>query len=87
MTEQLNELSDKIAEVYNLELAEELTDIFVDLTDQIKEDDHKYFNLVKKLAKLQIEYEKMKEEKERQETIVNVYKSAYDVAKDLYDNT
>ena len=86
MTETLLEkLSDEITEVYNLELAKELTDIFVDLVDQIKEDDYRYFNLVKKLAKLEIEKGKIKEEKERQERIVSVYRDAYDVAKEVYD--
>ena len=37
MTETLLEkLSSKIAEVYDLELAEEITDIFIHLTEQIK---------------------------------------------------
>ena len=86
MTETLLErLSGTIVKVYDLELAEELTDIFVDLTDQIREDDYRYFNLAKKLAELQMRYEKMKEEKERQERIVKSYKTAYDVAKDMYD--
>ena len=68
MTEQLLEkLSTKLTEVYDLELAEELTDIFMGLTKQIKEDDYRYFNLVKKLAKLEVKKEKIREEKERQE--------------------
>ena len=68
MTEQLLErLSNKLSEVYNLKLAQELTDIFADLTDQIKEDDYKYFDLVKKHAELQVKYERMKEERDRAE--------------------
>ena len=74
----LRKLSDKITEIYNLELAGELTDIFVDLTREIKEDSYRYFNLVKKLAKREIE-------KERQEEIAKSYKKAYDVAKEVYD--
>ena len=88
MTETLlGQLSEKINEVYDLNLAEELiiTDIFVDLVDQIKEDDYRYFNLIKKLAKMEIANQKIKREAERQERIVNVYKTAYDVAKDMYD--
>ena len=66
MTEQLLEqLSNKLTEVYNLELAIELTNIFVKLTDKIKEDDHKYFDLVRKLAELQVQYEKLEKEKEQ----------------------
>ena len=74
----LRKLSDKILEVYNLEHAEEFTNIFTDLTKEIKEDSYRYFNLVKKLAKCE-------GEKERQERIVNVYKEAFDVAKDVFD--
>ena len=66
MTETLlRKLSDKISEVYDLSFAKELTDIYVELTEQIKEDDYKYFNLVKDLAELQVKYEKIKEEKDR----------------------
>ena len=67
----LRKLSDKISEIYDLSLAKELTDIYVDLTKQIKEDDYNYFNLVKDLAALEIE-------KERQENIVKVCEKAYD---------
>ena len=74
----LRKLSDKITKIYNLELAGELTDIFVDLTKEIKEDSYRYFNLVKKLAKREIE-------KERQEEIAKSNKKAYDVAKEVYD--
>ena len=44
--EILKELSDKISKVYNLELVKELTNIYVNLADQIRKDDHKYFELV-----------------------------------------
>ena len=51
MTETLlRELSGKIVEVYDLDLAMELTEIFEDLTEQINEDSNRYFNLAKKLA-------------------------------------
>ena len=43
----------------------------MDLTEQIKEDNYNYFNLVKDLAALEIE-------KERQENIVKVCEKAYD---------
>lgn len=58
--EILKELSNKISEVYNLELAKELTDIYVNLADQIREDDHKYFELVRKSAELEVEKDKYK---------------------------
>ena len=68
MTEKLlEELSDKFNEVYDLKLNTELTDIFVNLTDQIKEDDRKYFSLVKKLTVLQVKCEKLEKEKEQAE--------------------
>ena len=68
----------KISEVYELDLAEELTDIFVDLTKEIKEDSYRYFNLAKKLAKCE-------KEKERQEIIAKSYKKAFAVAKEVFD--
>ena len=60
----LRKLSDRISEVYNLELVKELSEIFIDLTKEIKEDEYKYFNLVRELAELEIEYEKIKKERE-----------------------
>ena len=81
----LEKLSSKINDVYDLNLAEELTDTFVDLTDQIKEDSYRYFNLVKKLAKLEVKKEKIEKGKERRERIVSVYKDAYKVAKEVFD--
>ena len=79
MTETLLEkLSSKITEVYDVELAKEITDIFIDLTEQIKEDSYRYFNLVKKLAKREIE-------KERQERVAESYKKAFEVAKETYN--
>ena len=63
MTETvLEKLSSKITDVCDLELAGELTDIFVNLTEQIKEDSHRYLNLVKKLAQREIEKEKIEKE-------------------------
>ena len=68
MTEKvLEELSNKFNEVYNLELNAELTDIFVNLVKQVKEDNRKYFGLAKKLAKLQVRCEKLEKEKEQAE--------------------
>ena len=65
MTEKLLErLSRKLTEVYDLELAEELTDLFVELTEEIKEDDYKYFELVRKHAELEVRYEKLEKEKD-----------------------
>ena len=63
--EILRELSDKISEAHNLELVKELTNIYVNLADQIREDDHKYFELVKKSAELEVKRHKYKEEYKR----------------------
>ena len=68
MSEKLLEkLSGKLNEVYDLELQEELTNIFVNLVREVKEDNHKYFSLTRKLAELQVEHEKMGREKEQAE--------------------
>ena len=47
----LKNLNDKIAEVYDLDLAEEMTDIYIDLTDRIDVMSRNYWKLVKALAK------------------------------------
>ena len=59
----LEELSNKLNEIHDLELNAELTDIFAKLTDQIKEDNRKYFSLAKKLAELQVRCEKSEKER------------------------
>ena len=59
----LEKLSGKITEVYDPEINKELTDIFVKLSDQVKEDDRKYFNLARKLAMLQVRCEKLERER------------------------
>ena len=60
----LKDLNDKIAEVYNLDLAEEMTDIYIDLTDRIDVMSRSYWKLVKVLAKTEKErdeyYKKLK---------------------------
>ena len=51
----LMELDSKIAEVYDLDLAEEMTDIYIDLTDRLDEFSSQYWKLVKALAKTEKE--------------------------------
>ena len=46
----LMDLDSKIAEVYDLDLAEEMSDIYVDLTDRVNELSRNYWKLVKSLA-------------------------------------
>ena len=59
----LEELSNKFNEIYDLELNAELTNILINLVKQVKEDNRNYFSLVIKLAKLQVEYEKLEKER------------------------
>ena len=64
MSEKLLEkLSNKFNEIYDLELNAELTDILINLVKEVKEDNRKYFSLARKLAKLQVEYEKLEKER------------------------
>ena len=46
----LMDLDSKIAEVYDLDLAEEMSDIYIDLTDRVNELSKNYWKLVKALA-------------------------------------
>ena len=47
----LKELDNKITDVYDLNLAKEMTDIYIDLTDRVNELSSQYWKLVKALAK------------------------------------
>ena len=69
--ENLEELSDKIAEVYDLELAEELTVIFEDLTENINDYSKQYWSLVKKLAACEKERDEERSAREQAERLVN----------------
>ena len=64
LKEVLKDLNDKIAEVYNLDLAEEMTDIYIDLADRIDVMSRNYWKLVKALVKTEKErdeyYKKLK---------------------------
>ena len=66
----LKELSDKIAEVYDLELAEEMTVIFEDLSDNINENSKRYWSLVKKLAVVERERDEERSAREQAEKLV-----------------
>ena len=63
----LEKLSGKLNKVYDPELQEELTNIFVNLVKEVKEDNHKYFSLVRKLAELEMELERVEKEREQAE--------------------
>ena len=53
--ELLRKLSDKIAEIYDLEFAEKFTGIFEDLVSHIKDKSKRHWRLVKKLAAIEKE--------------------------------
>lgn len=48
--ELLKDLSERISEVYDIDLAEEMTDIFIDLSNNIDEMSERYWSLVRSLA-------------------------------------
>ena len=82
--EILEELSSKIAEVYDLELAKEFTEIYENLADHIYEDADEHFELTKKLAEMEIKKDRYKEEYGR---IYNEYKrvkGAFEFAREEY---
>ena len=85
--EILEELSDEISEVYDLELAEEMTDIFEDLTSKIDEDLKQYWSLVKKLATIEKERDKLRKELEEEritkESMTRSFRTATDVAMEV----
>ena len=51
--ELLQQLSDKISEVYDVDLAKEMTDIFIDRSNNINEMSDRYWSLVKSLAMIE----------------------------------
>ena len=55
--ELLRKLSDKIAEIYDLEFAEEFTEIFEDLASRMKDKSKRHWRLVKKLAAIEKEHD------------------------------
>ena len=58
--EVLRELSDKIAEVYDLELAGEMTDMYIDLVTRADEASGKYWKLVRTLAAVEKERDELR---------------------------
>ena len=70
----LKDLDSKIAEVYDLDLAEEMTDIYIDLSDRLDEFSSQYWKLVKALAKTEKERDDLAIEKDQAEYDTNYYK-------------
>lgn len=66
LKEILEDLSAKISVIYNLELAEEMTDIYVDLVSRVNKLSKKYWKLASALATIEKErddlHNKFKEE-------------------------
>ena len=93
----LKELNDKITEVYDLDLVEEMTDIYVDLTDRIDAMSRNYWKLVKALATVEKErdeyYKKFKEEEitskiksESLMTCIDTAKKMLEEEREIQDN-
>ena len=85
----LIELDSKITEVYDLNLAEEMTDIYMDLTDRINEFSSQYWRLVKVLARIEKERDDLHQELEK-EKITSMSKSesnkvCFDTAKKMLE--
>ena len=87
--EVLRELSDKIAEVYDLELAEEMTDIYIDLVTRADDASKKYWKLVKALAAIGKERDelrnKLNEEQITSESMRKSFSIATGTAKKMID--
>ena len=63
----LEKLSGKLNEVHDPKLQEELTNILTNLVKEVKEDNYEYFRLVRKLAELEMELERVEKEKKQAE--------------------
>ena len=85
----LKELNDKITEVYDLDLAEEMTDIYIDLTDRIDVMSRNYWKLVKALATIEKErdeyYKKLKIEEMKSKSKSESLKVCIDTAKKMLE--
>ena len=89
LKEVLRELSDKIAEVYNLELAGEMTNIYIDLVTRADDASRKYWKLVKTLAAIEKERDglrkKLEEERVTNESKTKSFDIATETAKKMID--
>ena len=63
----LEKLSGKLNEVHDPKLQEELTSILASLVREVKEDNYEYFRLVRKLAELQMNFERVEKGREQAE--------------------
>ena len=65
----LKSISDKISEIYDLDLAEEFTDIIVELIRRVKETSRRYWKLVRTLAAIEKERDELLKELEKERLI------------------
>ena len=66
MEELLRKISDKIGEIYDLDIAEEFTDIFVELVRRTKGASKRYWSLVRALATIEKERDELHKELEEE---------------------
>ena len=62
----MRKISDKIGEIYDLDLAEEFTHIYEDLVTRVKGLSKRYWNLVKTLATIEKERDELRKELEEE---------------------
>ena len=85
----LEELNNKITEVYDLDLAEEMSDIYIDLVHRVDVMSKKYWKLVKALATIEKErdefYKKFKKEEMRNKSMLESLTVCIDTAKKMLE--
>ena len=62
----LKSISDKISEIYDLDHAEEFTDIYMELVKRVKGSSKRYWSLVKTLAMIEKERDELRKELEEE---------------------
>ena len=84
--ELLRKLLDKIADIYDLEFAEEFTEIFKALVTRIKDTSKRYWDLVKKLAVIEKERDELRRKLDMERKKVDILESIHDEhVKELYE--
>ena len=81
LKEVLKELNSKIAEVYDLDLAEEMTDIYIDLVHRTDLMSKKYWKLVKVLATIEKERDEFREKFKEEEMKTRSMRISFPVGK------
>ena len=82
----LKKISDKIGEIYDLDLAEEFTDIFVELVCRTKETSKRYWSLAKALATIEKERDDLGKELDMERKKVGILEEIHwEHVKELYE--